>query len=72
MLSKDDLVTALDEALDEARYRLRCPTDEALAKKLGISTKTISFWRNGRWTTADEALITVLISTRSIAVPQPV
>lgn len=72
MLPKDELVAALDEALDEARYRLRCQTDEALAKKLGISTKTVSFWRNGRWTTADAALITILISTRSIPIPQPV
>lgn len=62
MLPKEELVTALDSALDEARFLLRIKTDEALADKLNVSTKTISFWRNGRWTQADEALINVLVS----------
>jgi hypothetical protein len=62
MLPKDELVTALDSALDEARFLLRVKTDEALAEKLSVSTKTISFWRNGRWTQADEALIQVLVT----------
>lgn len=62
MLPKEELVIALDSALDEARFLLRVKTDEALADKLNVSTKTISFWRNGRWTQADEALINVLVS----------
>lgn len=62
MLPKDELITALDSALDEARFFLRVKTDEALADRLNVSTKTISFWRNGRWTQADEALINVLVS----------
>lgn len=62
MLPKDELITALDSALDEARFLLRVKNDEALAQKLDVSTKTISFWRNGRWTKGDAALISVLIS----------
>lgn len=62
MLPKEELITALDSALDEARFLLRVKTDEALADRLNVSTKTISFWRNGRWTQADEALINVLVS----------
>lgn len=62
MLPKEELIAALDSALDEARFLLRVKSDEALADKLKVSTKTISFWRNGRWTQADEALINVLVS----------
>lgn len=62
MLSRDELISAVDAAFDEVRFRLRCPNDETLAEKLGISTKTISFLRNGRWTPVDTALITVLVS----------
>lgn len=68
MLPKEELVTALDSALDEARFLLRVKTDEALADKLKVSTKTISFWRNGRWTQADEALIQVLVTALKIPV----
>lgn len=61
MLPKDELVAVVDTAFDKARENLGVETDGALARKLGISQKTISFLRNGRWTTVDEALISVLI-----------
>lgn len=70
MLSKDELVNALDAALDEARFVLRVTTDEALAEKLGLSAKTISFWRNGRWTPADHALISVLVTAAKLPVSE--
>lgn len=72
MLPKNELVAAVDAAFDEARFRLRCPNDEALAERLGISTKTISFLRNGRWTQVDTAIITVLVSTLQAPVEQSV
>jgi ribosome-binding protein aMBF1 (putative translation factor) len=61
MLPKNELVAVVDIAFDKARENLGVETDEALAQKLGISQKTISFFRNGRWTTVDEVLISVLI-----------
>lgn len=61
MIPRDELIATVDVAFDQARTRLGVETDEALAEKLGISKKTISFFRNGRWTPVDEALITVLI-----------
>lgn len=67
MLPKDELVSALDTALDEARFALRVTTDEALAEKIGVSAKTVSFWRNGRWTPADHALINVFVSSSKLA-----
>lgn len=70
MLSKDELINALDAALDEARFVLRVNTDEALAEKLGLSAKTISFWRNGRWTPADHALISVLVTAAKLPVSE--
>lgn len=73
MPTKEQLISALDDALDQARFDFRVNTDEELAKCLGVSTKQISFWRNGRWTTGDEALISVLVSAflRVPAVPIP-
>lgn len=62
MLPKEELMAAVNTAFDEARFRLRCLNDEALAEKFGTSTKTISQIRNGHWTTVDTALITVLVS----------
>lgn len=62
MLTKEELVTIVDSALDEARHRLRVQNDAALAEQLGVSAKTISFLRNGHWTAVDTALIGVLVS----------
>lgn len=61
MLAKEELVQVVNTAFDSARAALEVRTDEALAERLEVSAKTISFWRNGRWTTADEALINVLV-----------
>ena len=63
MLPTNELIATVDAALDEARHILRVANDEALAANIGVSPKTISFWRNGRWTPADTALIRVLVST---------
>lgn len=62
MLPKEDLVPIVDAALDEARFRMRCLNDAELAEKLGTSTKSISFLRNGHWTPLDTALIGVLVA----------
>lgn len=59
---KPELVIALNEAFDEARHLLRINTDEELAKRVGVSPKMISEWRNGKWSPADAGLIAVLVT----------
>jgi transcriptional regulator with XRE-family HTH domain len=55
-----EAVQALREALDRKRAAHGFPNDNELARHLGVSPKTLSFWRNGRWSRADIALIGVL------------
>lgn len=65
LMSKEQTVPVVDDALDTARKTLGLNTDEELADNIGVSSKTISFWRNGRWTKADIALIRILVSALS-------
>ena len=50
----------LNIALDRKRRLHDLPNDTALARHFGISPKTISFIRNGRWSKVDHMLIAVL------------
>lgn len=61
MVITPEILEALNEALNRIRYQNELPNDKALARHLGVSEKTVSFWRNGRLTTGDKALILVLI-----------
>ena len=72
MLPKEELIAIVDGALDDARFRLRVTNDSELAERLGISTKTISFLRNGHWTQVDTALIGVLVSTLRPSAEHPI
>lgn len=65
-----DILQVLNESLDRTRYQNELPNDRELAKHLGVSEKTISFWRNGRLTRGDAALVIVLIKTRRTAPEQ--
>lgn len=64
MSSQEELISAVNEAFDEARFRLRLRNDEELARHYEVAPKTISEWRNGKWTKADKVLITLLVSAR--------
>ena len=55
-----EALQALKKALDRKREEHGFPNDLELARHLGVSPKTVSFWRNGRWTIGDRALISVL------------
>jgi hypothetical protein len=55
-----EALQALKAALDRKREEHGFPNDLELARHLGVSPKTVSFWRNGRWTVGDRALISVL------------
>lgn len=59
--TKPELLQRLNAAFDSTRAQLGLTNDEAFARRLGVSPKTISFWRNGRWHPAGTALITALI-----------
>jgi DNA-binding XRE family transcriptional regulator len=48
------------QALDYMRDSLGYTSDYQLADHLGVSQKTISFWRNGRLTKGDRVLATLL------------
>lgn len=65
LLTKEAALPALDTALDSARSLLNVDTDEELAARLGISSKTICFLRTGRWTRVDDILIRVLVTALS-------
>jgi DNA-binding Xre family transcriptional regulator len=58
-----DLLVAVNAAFDAERAARNLKTDGALAKSLGISSKTLSLLRNGRWTSVHQALIIVLTQT---------
>lgn len=68
MLEHNELVIAVNEAFDEARRRLRLRSDEELARFYDVAPKTISEWRNGKWTKADKVLITLMVSALSVPV----
>jgi transposase-like protein len=55
-----EALKALNIALDRRRRLSDLANDTELAQHLGVSPKTLSFWRNGRWTKGDTALVTVL------------
>lgn len=64
MSSQEELISVVNEAFDGARFRLRLRNDEELARHYEVAPKTISEWRNGKWTKADKVLITLLVSAR--------
>ncbi len=64
MSSHEELISAINDAFDGARFRLRLRNDEELARHYDVAPKTISEWRNGKWTKADKVLITLLVSAR--------
>ena len=51
-------------ALDEAERIHGVDTIEQLAERYGLSVKTVSFLRNGRWTRTDRLLIAALLRCR--------
>jgi len=55
--TKEDLQKSLNVVLNAQRQRLGFTNDLDFARYLGVSGKTLSFWRNGRWLGADCALI---------------
>jgi DNA-binding transcriptional regulator YiaG len=55
---KKAMQARLNAAFDAQRARLGFTNDVDFARYLGVSAKTLSFWRNGRWLGADSALIT--------------
>lgn len=65
-----DRTTALDvrhavkEAFEEAERTHNVGSIEELARLYGLSTKTVSFLRNGRWTRTDRLLIAALLKRR--------
>jgi DNA-binding transcriptional regulator YiaG len=61
------LLERLNAACDRTRERLGLSSDQDMARHLGVSPKTVSFWRNGRWTDADRALISILINPPDVA-----
>lgn len=60
-----DALRELNIALDRKRRIHDLPNDTELAHHFGISPKTISFLRNGRWSKVDHALISVLTGHQS-------
>lgn len=52
------------EALDEAERIHDVDNIGQLADRYGLSTKTVSFLRNGRWTRTDRLLIAALLRRR--------
>jgi DNA-binding transcriptional regulator YiaG len=56
-----ELLRKLNTAFDAQRARLGFTNDEDFARHLGVSPKTLSFWRTGRWPRADAALISALL-----------
>lgn len=62
LLDKELLLPIVNHALNEARDKAGVTSDEALAKRLFTSQKTISQLRNGHWTALDTAIISVLVS----------
>ena len=59
-------IIQLNEALDRKRHAHALPNDAELARHLGISTKTLSFLRNGRFTRTNAAIMAVMTGDQSI------
>jgi hypothetical protein len=59
-------IIQLNEAFDRKRHAHSLPNDAELARHLGISAKTLSFLRNGRFTKTDAAIVAVLTGDQSI------
>lgn len=64
MTPTPEALRELNIALDRCRRMHGFTSDAELARHFGVSAKTISFWRNGRWTVGDAALITILIGVQ--------
>jgi len=64
---KEELRNLLNQTFDSQRQRLGLTNDMDFARYLGVSPKTLSFWRNGRWQGADAALITAIFEGRTAA-----
>jgi hypothetical protein len=59
-----DLKAIVKEALEEAERIHGATNAEQLGKRYGLSSKTVSFLRNGRWTRTDRLLIAALLRRR--------
>jgi hypothetical protein len=55
-----DVVAAINDALDSARQHHEFPNDKALAQFLGVSAKTLSWWRHGKVSPTNRGLLYVL------------
>lgn len=64
------LKEAVEKALDEAQDRHKVNTDKELARIYGLSPKTISFLRTGRWTRTDKLLIEALVPRYAATIEQ--
>lgn len=60
--SKSELLKRLNNALNSQRAIHGYTNDHDLAHYLGVSPKTVSFWRNGRWPQTTSALVTALLT----------
>lgn len=60
-----DPLSAVNAAFDSLRRSRDLKTDAALARSLGISPKTLSQLRHGRWTPVHQALITAFTPASS-------
>jgi transposase-like protein len=47
-MADSEITQVIRSALDRERHEHALPNDNELARHLGISPKTLSFWRNGR------------------------
>lgn len=56
----------LNQAFDRKRAAHSLPNDAELARHLGISAKTLSFLRNGRFTKNTAAIVAVLTGDQSV------
>jgi len=62
---RDETHARLIAALNAARDATPERTDQALAKRLSITSRMLSNWRNGRWSHNDRVLIQLLTETRA-------
>ena len=61
--TKPELLKRLNDALNSQRAIHGYTNDHELAHHLGVSPKTVSFWRNGRWPQTTSALVTALLTS---------